>query len=177
MIIEGEVWKNISGYDGLYEVSSFGRVMSHHRKDKILSQGLCSGGYPIVVLSRNGKKRSFRVHTLVANSFIPNPLKKRTVNHKNNNKTDNMVGNIEWNTDQENIAHSFANPERRRNKGRTGALCKNSKPVLCIDENGDSVRYAGATEAGRVLGINQSHISSVCLGKRKRTGGFYWRFA
>ena len=102
-----EIWRDIKGYEGLYQVSSFGRVRSIDRvvmsrgvrmprKGKILSNGMSIYGYHQVVLSKDGKHKNYRVNRLVAEAFIPNPLDLPFVNHKNEDKTDNRVENLEW---------------------------------------------------------------------------------
>lgn len=105
-----EIWKQVLGYEGLYEVSSYGRVNSlgnHNskRKEKILKPGLRGKGYKHVILAKDKQAKSFSVHRLVATSFIPNPLNLETVNHRNKVKTDNNVENLEWMTPQQNVEH------------------------------------------------------------------------
>jgi len=112
-----EVWKDIYGYKGLYQVNRCGQVKSlarkvkfrnglSSRKEKILSAGPTTSGYSAVTLSRNGKIKGFQVHRLVALAFIPNPDRKPDINHINGIKMDNRVKNIEWCTASENILHS-----------------------------------------------------------------------
>jgi len=113
-----EVWKDIKDYIGSYQVSDKGNVRSldrviatsngkkYNEKGAIKSQRLNSDGYPRVTLSKNSKKKNYRVYRLVADAFIPNAFNKPQINHKNGIKTDNTVGNLEWCTAQENIKHS-----------------------------------------------------------------------
>ena len=99
-----EIWKDIIGYEGLYQVSSLGRVRSLDRYDerncfrkgKVLSPGIKPDGYLVVVLSCNGKHKTIKVHRLVAQAFIPNPDGLPQVNHKNEDKSNNRVENLEW---------------------------------------------------------------------------------
>lgn len=101
MKIVKEIWKPVVGYEGLYKVSNKGRVKGL-RSGKILKSALNKKGYPMVVLSRNGKLLPQRVHRLVALTFIPNLNNYPIVNHINENKTDNRVENLEWCTNKYN---------------------------------------------------------------------------
>lgn len=113
-----EIWKDIENYEGLYQVSNFGRVKSLPRlvknnggeyfyKGRILNAGIDSGGYSLVVLSKNDKNKSFRVHRLVASAFIKNPNLHNVVNHIDGNKSNNFYLNLEWTTSSENNAHAY----------------------------------------------------------------------
>lgn len=185
-----EIWKDVPGYGDGYSVSSHGRVLSKKfNEPKILVQRLSPYGYPTVGLSHANKKKGLVVHRLVAKAFIPNPLNKATVNHKNGIKTDNRVENLEWMTNSENIkdAHRMGlmNPAALINHPSV------SKPVAQLDLSGNLIKvFPSATEASRILGVRHSTISKVIAGfgyKYKKTGrvksakktckGFKWRFA
>ena len=109
-----EQWKDIAGYEGLYQVSNLGNIKSLNRisikegrdyrvKEKVLKTFLCSSGYPTVVLSVNGKKETLMVHRLVALHFIPNPNNYEQINHKDENRQNNNVDNLEWCTQHYNL--------------------------------------------------------------------------
>ena len=98
-----ETWKDISGFEGIYQVSNRGNV---RRNGRIKSQAIDHGGYCTVSLSVQSKQRTMSVHRIVATAFIPNPDGKRTVNHKDGNKLNNSVENLEWATHSENIVHA-----------------------------------------------------------------------
>lgn len=110
-----EIWKDIQGYEGLYQVSNLGRVKSLARLDtrgqrvseKILKLGKHRAGYFRVNLYKNGKMKQYLVHRLVALAFIPNPENKEQVNHIDGNKQNNVIENLEWCTHSENIQHAY----------------------------------------------------------------------
>lgn len=108
-----EVWKDVVGYEGLYQVSNFGNVKSlgneFSRKERLLKPSLQTKGYVNIVLQKNGKRKKILVHRLVAEYFIPNLDKKLQVNHINGIKTDNRVQNLEWVTHRENLDHAIKN--------------------------------------------------------------------
>ena len=101
-------WKNIDRLNGLYQVSDTGLIRKT-KTNKIMKLSFNEKGYQIVRPIINGKRYTFRVHRLVAQAFIPNPLNKPQINHKNGVKTDNRVENLEWNTQEENYAHALTN--------------------------------------------------------------------
>ena len=108
-----EVWKDIAGYENLYQISNLGNIKSlgnkKTRKDKILKLDLHKNGYYFIKLSKNGKPKNFMVHRLVCNNFLSKIIGKEYINHINGIKTDNRVENLEWCTQQYNIKHSWAN--------------------------------------------------------------------
>ena len=105
-----EIYRDIPEYEGLYQVSNYGNIKSLPRKrckGCILKPYYPKYGYPHVMLSKNGIQKCYKVHRLVAEVFIPNPDQKPEVNHKNANKSDNRVENLEWCTTFENYAHAI----------------------------------------------------------------------
>lgn len=172
-----EVWKAVKGYEGLYEVSSHGRVKSLkrlHTKERILCQAINHKGYARVVLWKENKQRKFSVHRLVAQAFIENPEAKPQVNHIDENKLNNRVENLEWCSQLENHRHGTIN--ERISKSLTNNP-KKSKPVTAYDDEGNSVfSFPSVYEASRKTGINVSSIRD-CLHKRtKHAGGYIWQF-
>ena len=107
-----EKWKQIKGYESLYEVSNYGNVKSFHKDKNGKSMNLCiqknnhTNYKALILVDAEGIKKSFRVHRLVAEAFIDNPKNKRSVNHIDNNGENNKVDNLEWCTQSENIKHS-----------------------------------------------------------------------
>lgn len=138
-------------------------------------------GYSIIGLNNSKKynQRTFTVHRLVAKAFIPNPENKSTVNHKDGNKRNNIVENLEWNTISENTKHGFRVLGRKPNKTALGKFGKNnpsSKPIYQIDIKTNKIikKWDSITEAQKELKIG--HVSCVCYGRRNHAGGFKWEF-
>ena len=172
----GEIWKDIAGYEGLYQVSNWGRVRNT-RRVRILKPNLLKAGYYQVALYE-GKRIShcFKVHRLVAAAFIPNPNNLPCVNHKNEIKTDNRVENLEWCDERYNSNYGTRN-------NRLSALLTNrsdlSKPVAQMTKNGEVLAtFPSANEAERQTGICSTNINACCLNKPryKSAGGFIWRY-
>lgn len=158
-----EIWKDIEGFEGLYEVSSWGRV-KNSRRGNFLKISNTNNGYLQVGLFKNGKRTKHRVHRLVAQAFIPNPQNKPQVNHIDEDKENNRVENLEWCTAKENSNHGTHN--LRVGKSR-------SIPIICIETG---IEYYGARECARQLGLQQSTITKVLKGERKTTGGYTFKY-
>jgi hypothetical protein len=172
-----ESWKSVVGYEGLYEVSSFGCVKSLKRKyagERMLKQRKASSGYLYVDLYKNGTRKSFRVHKLVANSFVENPLSLPQINHIDGNKQNNNVRNLEWCTARGNIVHAVKHGLKRSTRNHAAI----SKTVKMYTSDGAYINtYPSTREAERQTGILQQSISKCCLGKRRTAGGYTWRYA
>lgn len=168
-----EIWKDILGCEGLYQVSNFGRVKSFKfGKERILKPGTNKYGYLIVILCKNGKVKHFYVHRLVAEAFIPNPHNYPCVNHKDECKTNNNVNNLEWCTYTYN--NNYGTKIERISKNRDTS--KYFKPILQYTLDGVFVReWKSIAEAGR-NGFNQGHITDCCRGVRKTHKGFIFKY-
>ena len=163
-----EIWKKIEGYEG-YEVSNEGRV----RGDKgVLKKEKTRCGYLRVTLYKDGKQKHFQIHRLVAAAFCSNPEYLPCVNHKNEDKTDNRVENLEWCSHKYNI--NYGTCIERRAKLQTNR--NTSKPVLQFTLDGVFIReWPSLKEVNRVLGYATTNISKCCLGKSKMAYGYIWR--
>ena len=171
-----EEWKEIRDYEGLYQVRNTGKIKSlnyrHTGREKIMKHSVNKIGYLIVKLYKNRKFKSFIVHRLVAEAFIPNPNNYPCVNHKNEIKDDNRAENLEWCDAKYN--NNFGTRKERVAEKTTNGKC--SKSVLQIDKTTNEViaEFPSINEVQRQLGI--SHISECCLGKRNTAGGFKWKY-
>lgn len=183
-----EIWKDIPGYEGSYQVSDRGRVKSLKRvflkrnnipclvNEKILSPSYGGNGYPSVNLWRNKTYKTFLIHRLKAICFIPNPNNLTELNHKNGIKTDFSTANLEWCTHKENMMHAVREGLIKHKTGNFGKLHQNSKPVLKYSKDGLLIgEYDSISCASRDSGIAGPDISRVCLGKSKSAGGYLWK--
>ena len=172
MIKSIEIWCPVKGYEGLYEVSTWGRVKSlrYNKTNKIviLTPVKTKAGYLMISLCKDKSVKRFYIHRLVAVTFIPNPNNLPLVNHKDQNPQNNRVENLEWCTQKYNV--NYADAQEKRIK-------KESKPVAQYTLDGKLVAtYLSASDAGRQTGIHQGNISACCRGDKKTAGGFIWRY-
>lgn len=184
-----EVWKDIEGYAGLYQVSNLGRVKSLKRVvnrndgrknyvgERILKQKFTGQAkYPAVILSSQTIHRTCSIHRLVASAFLPLVEGKDQVNHIDGVKANNTVGNLEWCTKSENSKHAFDTGLNTPPPPLSGANNAASKAVLQYDINGNFIaEFECAREASVLTGVYQSGISRACCGKLKTAGGFVWK--
>ena len=163
-----EVWKDINGYEDLYQVSNLGRVKSlnyiHSGTEKILSPKTNNNGYLSVLLSKNCVKKMYLVHRLVAQAFILNPNSLPQVNHINENKTDNRVVNLEWCTASYNINYG-------------NRIKKTSRPVKQLTLDGTLVAIWPSAQEAQRNGFNQSTICKCCIGLINKHKGYKWQYA
>lgn len=173
-----EIWLPVKGYEGLYEVSSFGRVRSigkggsGNSKMRIMSPRVTTKGYLSVQLWNNGIGKNHKIHRIVAEAFIPNWFDDTQVNHRDENKHNNHIDNLEWCSSKYNSNYGTRN-ERITEKMTNGKL---SKPVLQFTKTGEFVReWPSSQEVGR-NGFDNSTIRKCCNGKRKSHNGFVWKY-
>ena len=187
--LKNEIWVDIKDFEGLYQISNYGRVKSLKRKtknnacykDRILKQGKNSKGYWLVVLCKDDEKYTKKVHILVANAFIPNVNNKPIIDHIEpvDDDCNNCVYNLRWFTMKENSQHSIelhrnSPPPRQSKKGITH---KQSKPVIQWTKDGILIKQWGSLhEIERELKYARSCIANVCKGRTKLAYGFKWTF-
>lgn len=166
-----EIWKPACGYEGYYEVSSLGRIKSLPRNgtissSKILKEHLVNG-YNCPMLQKNGVKKFEKVHRLVAKAFIPNPYNLPVVNHKDGNRSNNAVENLEWCTYSENSQHGL------------WVLGKNLRAVEQRSKDGALIKvWRSIKEAADELGLDRPSITNCCIGRdgRKTVGGYRFNY-
>lgn len=168
-----EIWKDICGYEGMYQISNLGNVKSLTRitynkdgkianrlEEKVMKLNSTFGGYLQVSLRKNGTRKNVRVHRLVAEYFIPNPDNKPEVNHKNRDVSDNSVDNLEWCTPKENMKHLEIN----------FGFDYGRKKVLVYTLDGEFVKeFTSVSEAGIFVGAKMSSRGKVMTGNINRS--------
>lgn len=189
-----EEWKDILGYEGYYQISSYGNVYSIPRnktKGGLIKPSFSTSGYLITHLSKNGVVKTFQIHRLVAEHFLENPDSLPEVNHKDECKTNNCVWNLEFctrkynqnygtaiqrNVQSHNYKESAIKSARNHDYAEVGR--EQSKPVLQFsDADGSFIkRWDSIRQIKRELGYSCGNISSACNGKIKRVYGSRWIF-
>ena len=165
-----EIWRDIKEYEGLYKVSNLGRVKTLHSgknkmKNNIKKFRKCHDGYYRVNLYKEKHIKSPFVHRLVAQAFIPNPNNYSCINHKDENKLNNNVNNLEWCTKQYNNKYSAKSRKQHR------IILQYSKDNIFIRE------WPNISNPSKELSIYRNAIWRCCNGTQKTAGGYIWRYA
>lgn len=175
------VWKDINGYENIYEISSSGLVRSkdricvdsigrkRFRKGMILSPDVAQNGYYRVTLAWKGKKKQVYVHRLLANHFIPNVDDLPQVNHKDGDKLNNNLDNLEWVTHKENTVHAYKNGlidvacgSKHHNYGKFGSKSKKAKSVIATNIITNEKKEYGSIIETKADGFSPSEVSRSC---------------
>ena len=172
-----EIWKDIKGYEGIYQISNLGRVKSSERRGNgreiILKGWKPKDGYKRVKLIKKYKVENKLIHRLIAEAFIPNPNNYPVVNHKNGIKTDNQIENLEWCTQKYNMREA-----QRLNLLNPGKNIKEKRKVKQYTKEGKFIEeWSSMIEVQRKLGYKTSAISMCCKGKIKTAYGYIWKYA
>jgi len=193
--IDMELWKDVEGYEGLYQVSSLGRMKSLSRPVKqrnnsiqVKSGKIIKGyenkkGYIQMGITKENEKNTKPMHRWVAEAFITNLENKPQINHIDGVKTNNNINNLEWVTNEENAEHARSlglmiyRPENLK-KATIAAVKANQKKVnrLCL-KGGKTITYNSIKEAGEANGNKEKGISEVLNGRQKTAGGYRWEYA
>lgn len=179
-----EIWKDIAGYEGLYQVSNLGRVKRlqtrsadkngnpHYSPEIVLKPwDKHKGGYYLIGISMNNRREAKLIHRLVAEAFIPNPENKPQVNHIDGDKRNNKVDNLEWVTNAENQRHKIDVLGKK-----TPAESYHTRTVKCVEL--DRV-FRSVSDASKFAGVPYPNITAVCRGYKSchTAGGYHWEYA
>ena len=188
-----EIWKDIKGYEGLYQVSNLGNVKKIKNKkyninkkeveekeiNKYISIGKHKLGYKNVKLTdKNGIRKNLFLHRIIAEAFVENPNNFNIINHKDGDKSNNNINNLEWTTQKDNVNHAWKN-----------GLCENvrkvcaingkrkSKKIIQKNKNGEVIKvWNSAMDIERELGIIHNNITFCCKHHNRTAGGFIWEY-
>lgn len=189
---EMEIWKDICGFEGLYKISSYGRIKSLHyyggNRVKILKPVKDSDGYLTIGIWKDKKRYSKKMHRLVAEAFIPNPENFPQINHKDEDRENNHVENLEWCTNKYNVNygnHSLHAAQAQMGKRHTAehimkirANAPGSKAVLMINPDDMSivVEYVSGSEAARQIRGTATNVAYACRNQGTKYKGYFWRY-
>lgn len=187
-----EIWKDIEGYEGLYQVSNLGRVKALPKycfngsgdwlmKERILKPHLSSKGYHYVCLYKNKQHRNFAIHRLVASAFILNDLNNPDIDHINTIKTDNRAENLRWATKTDNMNNPLTRKKISESKKGTpqpkGIDNKRSRTILQYTLDGKFIKeWHGSKEIARAFNGCNSFILRCCRGVYRQAYGYIWKF-
>jgi len=168
VIFMQEIWKDIKGYEGKYQISNLGNVKSFLKGKEYLLKPYSTRGYLSIGLWDGQKKQTVLIHRLVASAFIPNPNGYKEINHKDENKSNNNINNLEWCTREYNMSYGTARLRQGISSG---------KPIEQLTLNNIVIAwYCSAEIACKLTNIDSSSIIKCCNGKRKYAGGYMWRY-
>lgn len=181
-----EVWKDIKGYEGLYQISNLGKIKSlgryyhsgmynkvkKYQKENIRKTEKLKNGYIKVTLCNNGKLKGYLVHRLVAEAFIPNPSNLLQINHKDENKENNNANNLEWCSSKYNMNYG-----NRNEKARLSITKLKGKKVEQYDLDDNFIKeYLSINSASKQFGHKGDNIRCCCKGKQKTAYGYKWKY-
>lgn len=186
-----EIWRDIEGYEGKYQVSNTGKVRSlnYHRSGEVRNMvgGFNSKGYPTVVLLKDRKSRTVVIHRLVAKAFIPNPLRLPQVNHIDENKSNNNVSNLEWCSAYYNVHHGTRGKRAQESRNKLNCACSERKIEQRANDGRLIAVYDSIREASKITRICPTTISRACgraiviekngtVHRYGHAGGYVWNY-
>lgn len=171
-----EIWKSVGGFDGIYEVSSCGRVRNA-TNGNIITPKHNNRGYVQIRLNKCGKTHYWLLHRLVAFAFIPNPENLPQINHKDENKDNNCVDNLEWCTNLYNRHYGNGYQRSVDNHDYLALAEQNKRKVRQYDLSGNLIKdWVGVKDIQKATGIGESNIRRCCYGRGKSAGGYVWQY-
>ena len=176
--MDREIWKDVVGYDGLYQVSNLGNIRNT-KKNKLKKIFINEKGYCQTTLNKNGKLKQVRLHQLVAKAFIPNPNNYIEINHIDGNKLNNELSNLEWCSRKHNVIHAYKTgliSKHQIEKTTIKMKEKNKKPIVQIANGIVINEFESIQKASEMLKIHYSCILRVLKNKHKKTHGFVFRY-
>lgn len=186
---EKEVWKDIEGYEGYYQVSNHGRIRSLDRviRSKYRSSQFIKGniknitprkdGYKAIMLYKNNKGNRQYIHRLVAKAFIPNPKGYEIINHIDENPSNNHYKNLEWCDHQYNLTYGDKVERTTNSKGYKERTKRLRKPIYVIDKEGNRSWYDSLTSAARELDLDTASITACLKGRNQTHKGYSYEYA
>lgn len=184
-----EIWKDIKEYEGLYQISNLGNIRKLRfinnivNKEKIfnIKPQIINSGYYKVVLYKNKKYKNMLLHRIVAETFIPNINNYDFINHKDGNKLNNNVNNLEWCTRSQNMKHAYKNNlVQAQAKGKYGSDNPKAIKIDMLDKNTNKIlkQFNSVIDAAHYVNVDKScHICSCCKGKLQTAYGYKWQYS
>ena len=178
--MDKEIWKDIKGYEGLYQASNLGRIKSLNsfgRKKEIILKPRTGNRYYMIALYKNKERKDLLLHRIITETFLEKKQNKPFVNHKDENPFNNNVNNLEWCSHKDNMNWGTRNKRISLKNTNNPKICKK---VIQYDLNGNFIKeYLSIKEACKELNVKNNHIGACCKKQygRKTACGYKWKYA